>query len=114
MPLPAIKQNDELYQLLREERIEEFNTRRSQGEICDLTHCDFRGLDLRGLNAKGLDFSGSYFRQTDLRGINFFESKMDECSIHGAKISGVYFPKELTADEIMMSISQGTRMRYRS
>ena len=112
MPLPVIKRNDEMYQLLREERVEEFNQRRAKGEHCDLTHCDFRGLDLRGLNAKGLDFTGSYFRQTDLRGINFHESCLEECSLNGAKISGVYFPKELSPEEIMMSLTHGTRMRY--
>lgn len=113
MSLPEIKHTQEMYQLLREERIDEFNARHAKGESCDLTHCDFRGLDLRGLNAKGLDFTGSYFRQADLRGINFQQSCLQECSINGAKISGVYFPEELRADEIMMSLSQGTRMRYR-
>lgn len=113
MSLPEIKRNDEMYQLLREEQVGEFNARRAKGEHCDLTHCDFRGLDLRGLNAKGLDFTGSYFRQTDLRGINFHESGMEECSINGAKISGVYFPNQLDPEEIIMSLTHGTRMRYR-
>ncbi len=113
MSAPEIKHNQVLYQLLREERIEEFNQRRAKGESCDLTHCDFRGLDLRGLNAKGLDLTGGYFRQTDLRGINFQQSCLEECSINGAKISGVYFPPELDPEEIMMSLNHGTRMRYR-
>jgi uncharacterized protein YjbI with pentapeptide repeats len=113
MSLPEIKQNQEMYQLLREEQVQEFNDRRAKGEACDLTHCDFRGLDLRGLNAKGLDFTGGYFRQADLRGINFQESCLQECSINGAKISGVYFPLELDPEEIIMSLNHGTRMRYR-
>ena len=113
MSVPEIKLKDEMYQLLREERIAEFNERRAKGESCDLTHCDFRGLDLRGLDAKGLDFTGGYFRQADLRGINFHESCLQECSINGAKISGVYFPLELQPEEIMMSLNHGTRMRYR-
>ena len=111
MSVPAIKQ-DEMYQLLREERIEEFNQRYAAGERFDLTNCDFRGLDLRGLNAAGIDFSGSYFRQADLRGIDFQQSKLNGCSINGAKISGVYFPRELNAAEIEMSLLHGTRMRY--
>lgn len=111
MSLPEIKHND-MYQLLREEKVQEFNNRRASGETCDLTHCDFRGLDLRGLNAQGIDFTGSYFRQTDLRGINFSQSCLQECSLNGAKISGVYFPKELLAEEIQMSLNHGTRMRY--
>jgi uncharacterized protein YjbI with pentapeptide repeats len=113
MALPEIKRTDEMYQLLREEKVDEFNKRRATGEHVDLTHCDFRGLDLRGLRAEGIDFTGSYFRQTDLRGINFFKSKLEECSINGAKISGVYFPPELAPDEVNMSLQHGTRMRYR-
>ena len=112
MPVPEIKQTDEMYQLLREEKIEEFNKRRETGEEVDLRFCDFRGLDLRSLNVVGLDFTGSYFRQTDLRGLNFSKSILKECSLNGAKISGAYFPEELTAEEIQLSWSHGTRMRY--
>jgi len=111
MSVPAIK-HDEMYQLLREQRVEEFNRRHAAGEQSDLTNCDFRGLDLRGLNADGIDFSGSYFRQADLRGINFQSANLKGCSINGAKISGVYFPEQLDAMEIEMSLRHGTRMRY--
>lgn len=104
--------DDPLYILLREGKIEEFNTLRERGHACDLTYCDFRGLDLRGLNAKGLDFSHSYFRQADLRGVDFSETMLDGCSINGSKISGVLFPRELNADEITLSLLHGTRMRY--
>ena len=111
MPMPAIKQDD-MYQLLRDEKVKEFNDRRAHGESIDLRNCDFRGLDLRGLDAQGIDFTGSYFRQSDLRGINFANSILRECSINGAKISGVYFPPELSALEIELSLRHGTRMRY--
>lgn len=111
MPAPAIK-HDDMYQLLREERIKEFNERRAHGESIDLRNCDFRGLDLRGINAHGIDFTGSYFRQADLRGINLKDSIMRECSINGAKISGVFFPEELSPLEIELSLVHGTRMRY--
>jgi uncharacterized protein YjbI with pentapeptide repeats len=113
MSSPEIKHNQEMYQLLREERVTEFNARYAKGEMCDLTHCDFRGLDLRGLEAKGIDFTGGYFRLADLRGIDFSQSCLKECSINGAKISGVYFPPDLDPEEIIMSLTHGTRMRYR-
>jgi uncharacterized protein YjbI with pentapeptide repeats len=109
--LPKISQ-DPLYQLLRMGEIEEFNKRRAAGESCDLTHCDFRNVDLQNINADGLDFTGCYFRQTDLRGVDLSKAKMEGTSINGARISGVYFPKELSADEINLSIQHGTRMRY--
>ena len=113
MSAPEIDHDNELYQLLREEKIDEFNERKAAGEEIKLTHCDFRGLDLRGMDAKDIDFTGSYFRQTDLRGINFSKSILRECSLNGAKISGVYFPPELMPEEINMSMTHGTRMRYR-
>ncbi len=108
---PIIK-DDPLYQLLRDGMIEEFNARHAAGESCDLTGCDFRGLDLRGLHADGLDLTNAYFRQTDLRGVDLSKAKLLGASIQGAKISGVYFPGDLAAEEIMMSLGHGTRLRY--
>jgi uncharacterized protein YjbI with pentapeptide repeats len=112
MPGPVISDNP-LYRLLREGKIDEFNQRVAAGEQVDLTSCDFRHLNLQGLQAKGLDFSNSYFRQADLRGIDFTEClSMEGASIHAAKISGVYFPKQLDANEVLLSLEHGTRMRY--
>jgi uncharacterized protein YjbI with pentapeptide repeats len=102
---------DPLYQLLREGKIAEFNARRAAGEQVDLVGCDMRGLDLRGLDATGLDCSDSYFRQTDLRGIDFRHARLDGASINNAKISGTYFPAALSATEIQLSVQFGTRMR---
>lgn len=110
--IPEIKK-DELYRLLREGNVAEFNQRKAAGETCDLTSCDFRNVDLQGMDASGIDFTNSYFRQADLRGVDFSRSDMQGASIHGAKISGAYFPKELTAEEIQMSYQYGIRMRYR-
>ena len=109
---PQIK-DDPMYRLLREGATEEFNTRRAAGENCDLTGCDFRTLDLRKLNAKGLDLRDCYFRQTDLRGVDLSETNLEGASINAAKISGAYFPKQLSADELNLSLTHGTRMRYR-
>jgi uncharacterized protein YjbI with pentapeptide repeats len=112
MTAPLISDNP-LYRLLRDGKIEEFNQRVAAGEQVDLTGCDFRHLNLQGLQAQGLDFSDSYFRQADLRGIDFSQCvSLEGASIHAAKISGVYFPNKLTADEILLSLEHGTRMRY--
>ena len=111
MATPEIKANN-MYQLLREERIDEFNRLREEGHDVDLVNCDLRGVDLRGLNAKGLDMSGCYFRQANLRGIDFSETRLEGASINGAKISGALFPSDLSADEITLSVVHGTRMRY--
>lgn len=113
MTAPIIS-DDPLYQLLRDGQIEAFNQRIANGETADLTCNDFRHLNLHGLKAAGLDFSNSYFRQADLRGIDFSQcTSLEGASIHGAKISGVYFPEALEPQEICMSLEHGTRMRYR-
>lgn len=113
MTTPAIS-DAPLYRLLREGKIDEFNQRIAAGEQVDLTGCDFRHLNLQGLVATGLNFADSYFRQADLRGVDFSQClSLEGASIHAAKISGVYFPKPITADEILLSLEHGTRIRYR-
>lgn len=106
------KSADPLYLLLREGRSDEFNRRLKAGESCDLTACDFRGIDLRGIVASNLDFSDCYFRQADLRGLDLRSCKLQGASLHAAHISGVYFPADLSAAEIDMSVRLGTRLRY--
>lgn len=103
-----------LFQALRNENVEAFNqARKSLEDIPSFAYCDFRGLDLRGLDAGTLDLSNAYFRGADLRGIDFREANLEGASIAGAKISGCYFPIDLAADELVMSLNHGTRMRYR-
>lgn len=108
---PVIKE-DPMYRLLREGKVDVFNAERARGRTCDLTRCDFRGLDLRGLNADGLDLSNAYFRQADLRGVNLSNARLVGASLHAAKIAGAYFPPELSAEELSLSLLHGTRMRY--
>jgi uncharacterized protein YjbI with pentapeptide repeats len=110
---PKILKN-EIYQLLREEKIDEANARLDSGERCDLTGAFLRGCNLQGLHATNINFADCYFRLADLRGVDFRHCCMEGASIHGAKIHGAYFPVELSAEEIMMSIKLGTRMRYNS
>jgi len=109
---PIIKSDDYLYCLLRDGHINSFNEARERGENTDLTQSNFRGIDLRELNAEGLDLSNCYFRSCDLRGIDFSNARLEGASIHAARISGAHFPSELSAEEINLSLTHGTRMRY--
>ena len=103
---------DPMYQLLRDGDVVEFNRRKAAGQSCDLTHCDLRSLDLRGIDATGLDFSHCYFRNANLRGVDFSKSRLEGTSLNEAKIAGAYFPAELSAEEIALSVEHGARMRY--
>lgn len=109
---PEIKNDNPLYRLLREGFISEFNKEKELVEYCDLRNCDFRGVSLRGMDAEGVDLRGCYFRQADLRALDLSGAKLEGASIHAAKISGVFFPKELSADEVLLSLIHGTCMRY--
>jgi uncharacterized protein YjbI with pentapeptide repeats len=105
--------DDPLYRLLRIGKIDEFNQRIAAGETVDLKGCDFRHINLQQLNADGLDFSDSYFRQSDLRGVDFSKCiNFEGASIHAAKISGARFPREIRADETLLSLEYGTLLRY--
>jgi len=103
---------DNMYMLLRESKIKEFNELRARGQNYDLSGKDLRALDLRGMDVAGVDFSNSYFKQTDLRGLNMTTCNLEGASIQVSRISGVYFPNELSVDEIQLSNMHGTRMRY--
>jgi len=108
--MPIIS-DDALYQLLRESRIEEFNAQRTQ-KTYDLSGFDFRSVDLRGLIADGLNFQDCYFRHADLRGVDLRQCQLEGASLASAMISGTYFPSELLAEEITLSVVYGTRLRY--
>jgi len=103
-----------LYALLHKDDITGFNLQRPFDGPIDMTGGDFRGLDLRELNADGIDFTDAYFRSADLRGIDFRNASLEGASLAHAQISGAYFPAELSADEILMSMNFGTRLRYRT
>ncbi|WP_053162438.1 pentapeptide repeat-containing protein [Pseudomonas sp. P1.8] len=103
-----------LYALLHKDDIRGFNSERTTDGPIDMVSGDFRGLDLRELNADGVDFRDAYFRSADLRGIDFSKANLEGASLGHAQISGAYFPRELSADEILMSMNFGTRLRYRT
>lgn len=105
--------DDPLYRMLRQGDVDKFNQARADGQACDLKGTDLRGVDLRRLNASGMDLSDCYLRQADLRGVDLSQTKLNGASIHGAKIAGTLFPIELHAGEIDLSLTHGTRMRYR-
>lgn len=109
---PRRESRNELYQLILEEKSEEFNASRDREKACEFKNLGFRSQDLRNVDVEGIDFSGCYFRQADLRGLDMRSCRLEGASIHGAKISGIYFPPQLSPDEILLSLNHGTRMRY--
>ena len=103
-----------LYRLIRNEDIKGFNAQKAADGPIDLSSGDFRGLDLPTLDASRVLFTDASFRGADLRGLDLRNTCMRGASLAHAQISGAYFPEELSADEILMSMNFGTRLRYRT
>ncbi|MDQ6995951.1 MAG: pentapeptide repeat-containing protein [Mariprofundus sp.] len=104
--------HDPINNLLRNGKTNEVNAMIASGAKTPFSGADFRGLDLTGLNTKGSDFSGSSFRLADLRGLDLSSCNLKGASLRGANISGTLFPAIISAQEIMMSVEYGTRLRY--
>lgn len=97
-------------ELLLGEGVEEFN-KRAQTEPPDLQNADLRMADLRRMDLRRADLRGAYLRAADLRGVDLLEADMDGASINEARISGALFPRNISAEEITLSVWKGTRMR---
>jgi uncharacterized protein YjbI with pentapeptide repeats len=100
-------------ELLQEERIDQFNALvdAANGEV-DLTNAHLRAYDLRKCHLSKANLRGAYMRATDLRGVDLSQAKLDGASLKEAKVSGVSFPRNLSAQELMMSFQHGTRLRH--
>jgi uncharacterized protein YjbI with pentapeptide repeats len=101
-----------LIRLLRDEKIDEFNVEAAKG-CPDLTNADLRMVDLRRARLQKANLRGAYLRNADLRGVDLSEADLHGASVHDAQIGGCLFPNDLGADEVMLSIQWGTRMRMR-
>jgi uncharacterized protein YjbI with pentapeptide repeats len=89
---------------------EKFN-QRERAEAPDLENADLRMADLRGAVLRRANLRGAYLRHADMRGVDLSDADLDGASINEAHISGTLFPRNISADEIMLSVWKGTRMR---
>jgi len=103
--------HDPINMLLREGKIEEVNAALASGKVPSFSDTDFRSMDLTGLNTKNMDFSNSRFRLANLSGLDLSSCNLKGISLRDAKVSGVIFPEHIPANEIIMSIKYGTRLR---
>ena len=100
-------------QLVYEENREKFNELVAQGKIPHLQNQNLSDADLRGFNLSNMDLSGSYMRGANLSGLDLRGANFSGVSLKNAKVSGCYFPEDLPADEIRLSLDFGTRVRHR-
>ena len=105
------EKNTQMFDLLIDGNIDRFNEERSKGVIPDFSGKNLRGIDLRRADFDGINLHDAILSNADIRGLNLYNCDMKGASLKAAKISGVYFPENLSPDEIMMSVQFGTRLR---
>ena len=92
---------------------EKFNELVAQGKMPHLQNQNLEKVDLRGYNLYNMDLSGSYLRGADLSGQDLRGANFSGASMREANVSGCFFPEDLPADEIRLSLEFGTRVRHR-
>ena len=98
--------------LIQEEHIDAFNRyAEANGGVVDLSNAHLRAYDLRKCKLRKANLTGAYMRASDLRSVDLSEANLDGASIKEAKVSGVSFPRNLSPQELMMSLAHGTRLR---
>jgi len=110
VPVMAPTDKPEWLRLIREENWDEFNSL-AKAHPPEIVNANLRMVDLRLANLSRANMRGAYLRSADLRGLDLSGADLDGASIQDARISGVLFPANLSAQEINLSVSLGTRMR---
>jgi len=108
-----IKRQKKLPVFYEENGREKFNLLVAQGKIPNLQNQNLENLDLRGYNLSNMDLSGSYMRGANLSGLDLRTANFSGVSLKDVKVSGCFFPKDLPAEEIRLSLDFGTRIRHR-
>jgi uncharacterized protein YjbI with pentapeptide repeats len=87
----------------------------SQPKVLDSPlYAMLRNDDVAGFNQEKPKSGTIDFKGGDFRGLDLSSTPLEGASIAHAQISGTFFPRELSADEILMSVNFGTRLRYRT
>jgi uncharacterized protein YjbI with pentapeptide repeats len=103
--------DDVAFKSLRGGDIDEFHRAIEGRTIVDFSGTDLRGTDFRKADLSKVILRDCYLRDADLRGCDLRQIDLSGTTLQGARIGGTYFPDSLLAEEIMMSVQYGTRLR---
>lgn len=103
--------NHPAYRCLRVGDVAGFHRYAELRDVLDFSHADMRSVDLRKVDLAKVILRGAYLKDADLRGQDLRQLDLEGCSLRNAKVGGVYFPENLSSNEILMSLQFGTRLR---
>ena len=104
--------DDPAFRCLREGDLAGLERHAAGRSPIDFSDSDLRGVDLRGVDLSKVLIRGAYLRDADLRGLDLRHVDMEGCSLYHAKISGTYFPPNVRAEELALSVDYGQRHRF--
>jgi len=113
MALPKFL-DDEAFRSLRVGDMTAYHRIIEERDVVDFSSSDLRAVDLRNADISKVVLRGAYLRDADLRGLDLRDIDLEGCTMFNAKISGTFFPPELSAQELRNSIDYGTRIRMSS
>ena len=96
--------------MLRVSDVDAFHKAVAGRDKIDYSGTDLRGVDLRTIDIGNIVLHDALLRDADLRGCDLRHLDLSVISIRNAKIGGAYFPDNISADEIRMSLRHGTRL----
>lgn len=102
---------DPAYRCLRVEDIDGYNMAIINRPEVDFSNANLRSVDLRQADLEKVILRGAYLRDADLRGCDLRHLDLEGASFHNAKVAGAYFPRNVHAGELQMSLEHGTRIR---
>jgi len=103
--------NDDAFRALRSGDVDAFHRMIASRSTVDFSDGDLRAADLRKADLSKVVLRGAYLKLADLRGCDLRHLDLEGCSLHQAKIGGAYFPANVSAEEIRLSVQEGTRVR---
>ena len=103
--------DDEAFRCLRAGDGPAFHRLIERRSVVDFSDGDLRGTDFRNVDLSKVVLRGAYMKDADLRGMDLRKVDLEGASIHNARIGGTYFPLNIPAAEIQLSMQHGTRMR---
>lgn len=103
--------DDPAFRFLRAGDVEGFHRAIEDRRSVDFSGADLRGVDFRQIDLRKVVLRDAYMRGADLRGCDLRQTDLSGASLLNAKISGTYFPHNLSPEEILLSIEHGTRLR---
>ena len=102
---------DPAFKLLRVGEVAAFHKNVEERDVVDFSGADLRGTDFRKVDLDKIILRDAYLRDADFRGCDLRHLDLEGASLHDARIAGTYFPDNVTASEIRMTLRHGTRIR---